>query len=281
MKRIAICIDDYGLHPAVDDAILSLVDKGRVTATSCMVGAPAWRDDAARLKGRFDAGRVDAGLHLDLTEYPADAGLRGSVRGWMARSVLGAIPTARLRKEIAVQLDRFEAAMHRLPAHVDGHEHVFQFPGVRDLLVEELLRRYPADALPWLRRTRGAGRSGLKGKIIEAMGAGPTERLARAFGFPQNRELLGVYDFRGGPGRYRALLEQWLRAAREGDLLMGHVADGWVPGDGIARARVDEYEVLSADQFETLLKAADVALARMGTLVREQGAVGGGHRGAS
>src|SRR3569623_410266 len=86
--RFAICIDDFGLHPAVDEAILALVGRGRVTATSCMVGAPAWTSDAPRLRQVFDAGRVDAGLHFDLTEYPLDRGDARPVGTWMKDSVL-------------------------------------------------------------------------------------------------------------------------------------------------------------------------------------------------
>src|SRR3569832_1506014 len=182
-KRIAICIDDYGLHPAVDDAILALVAKGRVTTTSCMVGAPARKQDAPRLKEMFDAGRVEAGLHVDLTEYPIDAGVRQGVGAWMRNSVLRTVDRERVRNEIRAQLDAFEASMGRAPSHVDGHQHVHQFPVVRDLLVEELLRRYAGAKLPWLRSTKGASRWRFKGRVIEAMGARALERLARANGF--------------------------------------------------------------------------------------------------
>lgn len=267
MKRIAICIDDYGLHPAVDEAILSLVAKGRVTAASCMVGAPAWQYDADRLKEEFDAGRVDAGLHLDLIDYPIDARHGRSVGAWMRDSMLRRVDRDAVRFEIRAQLDAFEAAMRRAPSHVDGHQHVHQLPVVRELLVGELLRRYGSGKLPWLRRTRGAARWRFKGRVIEAMGNPALERLACARGFAQNTSLLGVYDFRGGPQRFRRLLDRWLHDARDGDLLMCHVATGILPGDEIARPRVDEYGVLSEDGFDALAREAGVTIMPMSRIV--------------
>lgn len=267
MKRIAICIDDYGLHPAVDEAVLALVAKGRVTATSCMVGAPAWQYDAARLKEQFDAGRVDAGLHLDLIEYPIEGSLRQPVGAWMRDSLLRRVDRRAVHAEIRAQLDAFEATMGRAPSHVDGHQHVHQFPVVRDLLVQELVRRYGKAKLPWLRRTRGAGRWRFKGRVIEAMGNRPLERLAREHRIAQNRSLLGVYDFRGGSERFRVLLAQWLHEALDGDLLMCHVATGIVPGDEIAQARVDEYAVFARDSFDELLREAGVDAMPMTSVV--------------
>jgi predicted glycoside hydrolase/deacetylase ChbG (UPF0249 family) len=168
--------------------------------------------------------------------------------------------------EIRAQLDAFEAAMQRAPSYVDGHQHVHQFPVVRDLLVGELLRRYGKGRLPWLRRTRGAARWRFKGHVIEAMGAHALERIARAHGFAQNTSLLGVYDFRGGPERFRRLLKQWLHDARDGDLLMCHVATAILPGDEIAQPRVDEYRVLASDEFETMVREAGVTIKRLGSL---------------
>jgi predicted glycoside hydrolase/deacetylase ChbG (UPF0249 family) len=267
MKRIAICIDDYGLHSAVDDAVLDLIERGRVTATSCMVGAPAWLADAPRLKPLFDAGRVDAGVHIDFTEYPLDASIRRPVNAWMLSSVLGRIDKDAVGQEIGAQLDRFEQAMGRAPSHVDGHQHVHQFPGVRDVLIDELVRRYPKGERPWLRSTKGASRWRFKGRVIEAMGAAGLQRLASEHGFAQNRSLLGVYDFAGGPARFRELFGTWLAAAQDGDELMCHVATGDVPGDEIAAARVDEYQVFAQDDFDSLVKGAGVTLAPMSRIL--------------
>ena len=266
--RIAICIDDFGLHRAVDDAILALVARRRVSATSCMVGAPAWPADAPRLKEVFDAGLLDAGVHIDLTEYAIDSTLAAPVGRWMRDTMLRRVQRDRVQAEIRAQLDRFESAMQRAPSHVDGHQHVHQFPVIRDLLLHELVRRYPDRAgRPWLRSTEGAARWRLKGHVIEAMGARALARNCAHAGFAHNRSLLGVYDFRGGAARYEHLLRDWLRQARDGDLLMAHVAAGDVPGDEIAAARVMEYAVFSQEGFDALLRDAEVSVQPMSRIL--------------
>ncbi len=67
--RIALCIDDFGLHAGVNGAALELARLGRVTAIACMVGAPQWRAGCTALT-HLDAGALDIGLHLDFTETP-------------------------------------------------------------------------------------------------------------------------------------------------------------------------------------------------------------------
>jgi predicted glycoside hydrolase/deacetylase ChbG (UPF0249 family) len=59
-------------------------------------------------------------------------------------------------------LNRFEDAMGRAPAFIDGHRHVHQFPVVRALLVEEIARRYPVSP-PWVRATAPGWRHGPSG----------------------------------------------------------------------------------------------------------------------
>src|SRR6185369_7485779 len=83
--RIAVCIDDFGLYPGVNEAALALARLGRVTAISCMVGAPRWRGEAAAL-AQLDPQRTDVGLHFDLTEHPLEPALRCPLPLLVARS---------------------------------------------------------------------------------------------------------------------------------------------------------------------------------------------------
>ena len=43
---IVLCVDDFALHPLIDQAVLQLASKGRISATSCMSTAPRWRTAA-------------------------------------------------------------------------------------------------------------------------------------------------------------------------------------------------------------------------------------------
>jgi len=260
LRHLTICVDDFGLEAGVNAAVLALARQGRVSATSCMTGAPHWRSGAPALRDLDPAG-FDAGLHLDLTEHPFERSLRQPLSRWLARSYLRAVPRAVLRAEIEAQLDAFESALGRPPAHVDGHQHVHQLPVVREVLIEALQTRYPVRR-PWLRSTRRAPGDGeRKAWLIEALGSRALARLAADRGFEQNRHLLGVYDFQGDATRYLALLGEWLAASQDGDLLMCHPGERIPAGDAIAAAREIEYQVLSEPALGELLARLGVRVA--------------------
>jgi predicted glycoside hydrolase/deacetylase ChbG (UPF0249 family) len=267
--RIATCIDDFGLHQGINDAALTLAAAGRLTAISCMVGAPLWRTAGPALAG-LDPQRTDIGLHLDLTEHPLAPGSPRPLPMLVALSSARLMDRARLRAQIHAQLDAFERELGRPPAHIDGHQHVHQFPVIREVLIDALLERYPSRR-PWLRRTKrssAAPPGGFKSWLIEALGCDRLTELAHDKGFAQNAHLLGVYDFQGDADRYLALLSQWIGAARHGDLLMCHAAVEAPMQDSIGRARGNEYKILSGGAFADLLARAGVGLAPLSQIQR-------------
>jgi len=170
---------------------------------------------------------------------------------------------AALRAQIHAQLEAFESVVQRPPSHIDGHQHVHQFPVIRDVLIEALLERYPRRR-PWLRRTRRPSPpapGGFKPWLIERLGCDQLTQLAREKGFGQNTRLLGVYDFQGGADRYLGLLARWIGAARQGDLLICHAGLDAPVQDPIRQARGNEYKILSGGAFADLLAQAGVGLA--------------------
>lgn len=260
-RRLCICADDFGLHPAVNEAVLRLVSMGRLQATSAMVGAPAWAAGAGALAS-IDAAHLDVGLHLDLTDHPLTVPAR-PLAGWLLR---GLLDIQLLLREVHAQLDAFEQALGRMPAYVDGHQHVHQFPGVRDALLTALTARYPGHH-PWLRSTR-PGSGGVKPCVIDVLGRRGLAHQADALGFPQNRRLLGVYGFNGDVQRYRHLVQAWLEAAQDGDLLMCHPALAPVPGDRIATARCQEFVVWSDPALSPSLMAGSLQLLPMSQMLK-------------
>jgi len=262
-RALCLCVDDFGLHAGINGAALRLAVAGRVHAIGCLVGGPAF-GSGGRLLRRLALPGLDIGLHLDLTEAPLRPGSRQSLPAWLANSLLRRLDAHALHAEIRAQLDAFEDALGRLPAFVDGHQHVHQLPGVRTALLDELQQRY-GTARPWLRCTRTAGGAAapFKARVIEALGARGLATLADSRGFAQNRRLLGVYDFRGGAARYRRLLEDWFRQAAAGDLLMCHPSLAAPASDALAAARQAEFQVLSSANFERWLREAGLHLQPM------------------
>lgn len=246
VKRVVVCADDFGLDPAVDAAVLSLATQGRVSATSCLVDGPSFEANASRLR----ASGLACGLHLNFTERMGQSGLALPLGRLMRACWTRRLDRLAVSREIARQLDRYEQVMGEAPDYVDGHQHVHQFPQIRDALIAELCRRYPSHASrPWLRCTRAGSQPGValgdrvKASVISLLGARELGRLARHHDFHANRAFLGVYDFQGGATAYASLLRQWLAAAHDGDLIMCHPATGAVPGDALGTQRQSEYEV--------------------------------------
>jgi len=210
---------------------------------------------------------VDAGLHLDLCEAGGGGHVGGAWPRLVTQAQLGLLDTTQLRGEVAFQLDRFEDDVGRAPDFVDGHRHVHQLPGVRDVLLDELARRYPSPG-PWLRRTVPRGACAAKPWVIAALGAPGLDRLCRQRALRHNGRLLGAYGFADDPPRYQRRLAQWLASAHDGDLLMCHPARSATgPDDPIAPARTVEYLVLRAPAFGRLLAEARVEVERMSRIV--------------
>ena len=193
MRRLIVCADDFGLDPAVNEAVEAAHRHGILNTASLMVGAPFAAEAAARAR-RLPG--LAVGLHLVVVdghpvlpaaEIPTLADAAGRLRGDMARASLNLLraPVRRqLAREMRAQFEAFRATGLRLD-HVNVHKHLQVHPTVARLLIEigrefgmpavripaepvaPLRRAFPGERrlpplyLPWLaalrRRLRGAG----------------------------------------------------------------------------------------------------------------------------
>jgi len=259
-KALILCADDYAASAAVSRGIAGLARAGRLSATSVMTLSPRWPQDAAAL--RELRGQIDVGLHLDWTSpFAVAAGHGMALPRALLRAVLGGFEREQARVVIERQLDAFETVWQAPPEHVDGHQHVHQFTGIRDALLHVLARRYP-QRKPWLRMTRvNAKQAGLKGRLLTALTRQP-ERP----GWPCAPDLWGVYGFDGGAAHYAALMDDWLAHAPAQAVLMCHPAQGedeaGDPPDPIAAARRWEFDFLASPIFAQALARHGVTPAR-------------------
>lgn len=275
MKHLILCADDFAFNAAVSTGIVELAQQSRLSATSAMSLSPRWVQDAPRL---FELrGQLDVGLHLDWTSpFAIAAGHGSSLSHAMLTAVLGGFDQKRARVVIEQQLDAFERVWQAPPDHIDGHQHVQQFKGIREALVEVIARRYP-DAKPYLRVSQDrSGRSNLKTRVIAALGANAIKLIASKSGITPAVGLSGIYDFTGGGARYAALMADWLVSAPAGCIIMCHPArsspagsaDSAV-GDEIATARQWEFDYLASDAFTQALASAQVTLRPVTSAQRE------------
>ncbi|MCE4554085.1 ChbG/HpnK family deacetylase [Pelomonas cellulosilytica] len=258
-RRLAVCADDYGLGPAIDRGILALVAQRRITALSCLVTLPRWREAGASLQGCGAA----AGLHVNLTEgEPLSAALRDewprfpALGVLLARAFAGRLPAA-VAGEFDAQLQRFIDVTGRVPAFIDGHQHVHALPGMRPLVLAAARRL----GVP-VRNTGHVVGPGFaaKRRIIEACGGRALAGALRSDGIAHAPALVGVYGF-DPRADYRVLVQRWLARVPDGALLFCHPALGEADaGDPIAAARTREHAYLASSAFADDLAAAGVSL---------------------
>jgi hopanoid biosynthesis associated protein HpnK len=144
-KRLIVCADDFGLDPAVNEAVEEAHRRGVLTAASLMIGASAAADAVARAR-RLPELRV--GLHLVLVdgfavlpsaEIPDLVGADRKLGPNMATAGFRFffLPSVReqLAKEIRAQFDAFRATGLALD-HVNAHKHMHVHPTVARLIIE-------------------------------------------------------------------------------------------------------------------------------------------------
>ena len=265
-KSIVLCADDYALNGSVSQGIVALAKQARLSATSVMALSPLWQQLAPAL--RELQGTIDVGLHLDWTsEFAQQAGWGQGLAAVMWRSLSGGLDAPRVREAIERQFDAFETVWQAPPDHVDGHQHIQQFDGLREVLCEVLLRRYgQSKQKPWLRISQ-THQAGFKGALISWMGANSLSGWANTQNWPVVSPLLGVYGFDGTMDGYAQRMQGWLADAAHLEttaLIMCHPALQGEQGDAIGSARANEFAYLSSDEFVAHLNQAQVQLVRGG-----------------
>lgn len=264
MTPIALCSDDYAQNPGIDAGILDLLALGRLSAVSCFSTSPHWQSAAPALRAYRE--QADIGLHFNLTEG-FGAGV-ASLNAVILRSFLRNMNLQKVEQELERQLDAFEAGFEQAPDFIDGHQHVHQFQGVRQILLKVIKRRY-ADHAIWVRNTVPANPAWRgKPQILKYLGGQAIATDLQTSGIRSNRGFAGVYGF--DRADYAACFKTWLDAAQPGMLVMCHPATAPYPDDVIAQQRVVEYEFFSSEQYIQMLAAAQVELVRLSEVLGQE-----------
>ena len=267
MKHLILNADDFAFNAAVSRGIVTLAQKCRLTATSAMTLSPRWATDAPALAELRD--QIDVGLHLDWTSPFAVADGHGkSLPKAMLQAVFGGSNIEAAKVVIERQLDVFEQVWKAPPSHIDGHQHVHQFKGIRDALVDIMAKRYqgvPNDQKPYLRISKGSsGWLNVKAKVIATLNSNAIKNIAIKANITPARGLFGIYNFKGTEADFAKLMGQWLLAASDHTIIMCHPAQGGLEAldanDDIAQARQREFNYLASDVFLQTLDTAQVSL---------------------
>ncbi len=275
-KPIVICADDFALSPGVSAGIVELLEAGRISATSCMAVSPLWPEHAAWLSPVRD--RVDIGLHLTLTGLAPLGGMartapdgRLPAFGALARqALLGRLDLEECGAELERQLDAFVSAFARPPVFLDGHHHVHQLPGVRDLVID-LYRRRLAGTGAYMRVCRDTPAAVLRRPFrVRALAIGVLGRAlgrrAAAARIPVNEGFSGIYDFADSVP-YSVLFPRFLARAGNRHLVMchpGHADDTLARLDSLTDQRARELQYFAGPAFAQAMAAAGARPGRFG-----------------
>lgn len=213
MKHLVVTADDFGLSPAVNEAVEKAHRHGILSSASLMVGAPAAADAVERAR-RLPQLRV--GLHLVLIEaYPvlpaaevsdlvgADGAFRADAAAYGARLFFSKRAQLQLAAEIEAQFAAYRVTGLAFD-HVDAHKHFHMHPTI----ARELMRVARAHDVGWVRTpvepaaivarvARECGEGGGKApRNIEAVVAAPfarlLERRLRRAGFATPDQVFGL-----------------------------------------------------------------------------------------
>lgn len=266
---LIINVDDLGLSPSINEAVVKLGEKKRITATSFMVGGAI---DQSTLQA-LDELKIDLGLHLDFTGiFPSY--LKSGLAWVILANYLKRWQPDQVADIIHQQLDIFEQKCQRVPVFIDGHQHVHQLPMIRQALISVILKRYP-NTKPCLRTTAPLIKD-FKAQIIYLLGGLALQNDCQTHHIAHNGKFAGVYDFNANADRLKTLWQNWLKTAQNHTQNFNHDQKNDLPTlimchpatpnhhwqDEIKNAREHEFAWLMSDQFADLLAQYQVKLTR-------------------
>ena len=249
-KNYWLCADDFGQNTAISDAIIELCELNKLNATSCMTNLPYWPTASARLSSL--PSHIKIGVHLNLTEGSAltSAGKKTthSLAKLLLLSQCRQLNQRHIETEFYAQLVHFMETTSREPDFIDGHQHIHQFPVIRNALLNVYQRLFPHRRIT-IRVPGSPGRAAfnsVKASILTATGTPALRRQLIKHKIPHNTTFAGIYDFRQS-AHYADLFPRFFDAIKEDGIIMCH------PGhpssdedDPIALARVNEYQYLKS-----------------------------------
>lgn len=260
-KSIVLCADDYGQAPLISEGIIRLAEKGRLSATSCLINTPYWPEHAAWLMPLQE--KIQIGLHLNLTQGQALSSAYETMYGTtflplasvLKKACLGQWDVAVIAAEFEAQLTRFVDEMGRLPDFLDGHQHVHQFKGVRDALMQIYLKHFKTKTA-FIRLVnepltlQDCWRQPKKW-IIYLSGTRSLQQLLIKHQIPHNTSFAGIYSF-AASASYARYFPTFLQSIQTGGLIMCHPglkSNRDQPEDEIAASRPFEYDYFMSEQF--------------------------------
>jgi predicted glycoside hydrolase/deacetylase ChbG (UPF0249 family) len=279
MKKLIINADDFGADEGRNAGILEAIRAKIVSSVSLLANGTAVEDSLKAIR-REDFAEVSIGIHLNLSEGKAVAkklpfltNENGAFHGKAStRCLLLREGNGELEKEISKEVDSQIAFLKEAGVsirHLDGHQHVHLFPGVRRIVIDAA-KKY---GIHWIRIPRESPPISTEVGIAEALRseamffndlACAAQPLFFDAGIHTTDHFLGLY----GQGRISCqLLEGYVERMAAGltELMVhpGQIQKHPVQNPFSAFSTVDrvrELEALLAPSFRNTLRRTGVSL---------------------
>ncbi|XP_067119110.1 carbohydrate deacetylase-like [Centruroides vittatus] len=147
-RLLIVNADDFGYCAGRNEGIIRCIRENGVSSVSVLVNGMAVEE--ARLLRSFPLHSLSVGLHFNISEgcplspvssIPSLLDKENHFLGKFSfhqASIKGEIINEEVERELTAQVNHFKLLMDRPPTHVDGHQHVHVFPGVRDAFAKVL-----------------------------------------------------------------------------------------------------------------------------------------------
>lgn len=270
LKSLMICADDFAQNIFISEGITTLVRHNKINALSCLVNSPYWREAYKELYPILP--NTFVGLHVNFTFGQPLSSLFKKTHGlnfptlpmllkncYAKRFALNV-----LEAEIESQLDRFTKDLDTTPDFIDGHQHVLQFPMIRDAFLN-IYQKYRLRALV---RSTSNGWYDLfsvtsfpKSQLLFLLGSQRLKNDLNQLNIPTNTSFAGVYAFAHSQ-RYGHYFRQFLHMSQHQGMIMCH------PGltsndrsDPLHKHRINEFNYFQSAAFTHDLTAHSFQLA--------------------
>ena len=258
-KLFCLCADDFALTESISESILTLLTAQRIQATSCMTQSPLWTTYSRELKLLTIPTQI--GLHFNLTQ-PFDGHFNLPLKTLMIKAWTHKLDCHAIVYSLEQQWQAFVDNMGRAPDFIDGHQHVHQFPIVRELLLGFLKEHHYQGWVRNLANTLLTPHNLFKTWLLPHLGATQLKAHCEMLGINHNQQFAGIYDF-GVIIPYASYMQAWMKNALEHSttLLMCHPSLSHRHAiDPIAIARTQEFAYLNSRNFIEDCERFDIQL---------------------